>query len=60
MTGERELLAGESESGGEINCCGKDRARAGGALGVMKPTCRTLGSMTAREILRDSMDQQLE
>lgn len=63
MTGESELLAGESESGGELESGGKDCVRAGccgGALGVKKPTRRTLGSMTAREILRGSMGQSLE
>lgn len=57
MTGESELPSGErSETGGEEEMAGTDWERSGGgALGVTKPTCRTLGSMTAREVRRESM-----
>lgn len=60
MTGERELLAGESASGGEPAAGAPDCVRpgcegAGGAVEVKKPTWRTLGSITARELRRASI-----
>ena len=61
MTGERELLAGESERGGEgVAVGGPDWVRAGkvSAEGVKKPTWRTLGSMTVREARRASMESE--
>jgi hypothetical protein len=50
MTGERELLAGELESRGVRP------GESGSGLGVKKPTWRTLGSITVREVRRASME----
>ena len=58
MTGERELLAGESERGGEaVGIAGPDLVRTGkgSAVGTKKPTWRTFGSITVREARRASM-----
>lgn len=60
MTGERELLAGDSERGGELGIAGPDCVRlgAGSAVGVKKPTWRTFGSITVREARRASMESE--
>lgn len=61
MTGEREIPEREMSGAGEVGraSVGTEWERTGGvgAPRVTKPTCRTLGSMTVREVRRRSMDQ---
>lgn len=57
MTGERELPEGEIlETGGKEEGSCPDWVRSGGALGVTKPTWRTLGSIRVRRGRRGSME----
>ena len=58
MTGERELPEGEmliNGGGGEVE---EERiGSGGGGVAVKKPTWRTFGSITAREVRRGSMEK---
>lgn len=62
MTGDNEFPVGERSDGGEEASGGQDCVRSGsncGAPAGMKPTCRTLGSITEREVRRESMEARL-